>query len=330
MRTVLAVDGGNSKTDVALVAEDGTVLATGRGGGFLPQSAGVPAAADVVEEVVRQALGPLARALGTTVAAPYGDLMSAYLAGADLPREEEALREEFAARGFAPDVVVGNDTFALLRAGASGPWGVAVVCGAGINAVGVSPDGQVARFPALGKVSGDWGGGLGLAEEVLWHAIRAEDGRGGPTALAALVTEHFGTATVEEVALGLHFGELEQASLHGLTPGLFAVAAAGDPIARSLVERMAEEIVLLAEVCLRRLGLTETPTEVVLGGGVLRARDPLLSALLDERFTARAPQAKLVVADLPPIVGAALSGLDRMGAGEAAKARLRGGFGDTL
>ncbi|MFE3450164.1 N-acetylglucosamine kinase [Nonomuraea sp. NPDC059194] len=329
MRTVLAVDGGNSKTDVALVAEDGTVLATGRGGAFMPQSAGVSAAADVVEETVRQALDPLTRALGAPQAPPYADLMAAYLAGADLPAEEETLSDEFAARSFAGEVVVANDTFALLRAGASGPWGVAVVCGAGVNAVGVSPTGRIARFPALGKISGDWGGGLGLAEEVLWHAARAEDGRGGPTELAALVKEHYGTSTVEEVVLALHFGELEQARLHGLTPGLFRVAAAGDAIARSLVERMAEEIVVLAEVCLRRLDLLETPTEVVLGGGVLRARDPLLSELLDERFATRAPQAKVVVADVAPIVGAALNGLDRLGASEEAKARLRGHFGDT-
>ena len=31
--------------------------------------------------------------------------------------------------------------------------------GAGINGVGVGPDGAVVRFPALGAVSGDWGGG---------------------------------------------------------------------------------------------------------------------------------------------------------------------------
>ncbi|MFD1930374.1 N-acetylglucosamine kinase [Nonomuraea mangrovi] len=330
MRTVLAVDGGNSKTDVALVAEDGTVLATGRGGAFMPQSAGVSAAADVVEEAVRQALGPLTRALGTSEAPPYADLLAAYLAGADLPAEEETLSDEFAARSFAGEVVVGNDTFALLRAGASGPWGVAVVCGAGINAVGVSPTGQVARFPALGKISGDWGGGLGMAEEALWHAVRAEDGRGAHTELAALVKEHYGASTVEEVVLGLHFGDVDESSLHGLTPGLFRVAAAGDAIARSLVERMAEEIVVMAEVCLRRLELLETPTEVVLGGGVLRARHPMLSELLDERFAVRAPQAKPVVADVPPIVGAALSGLDRIGASEEAKTRLRAHFGDTL
>ncbi|NUR92173.1 MAG: ATPase, partial [Nonomuraea sp.] len=33
--------------------------------------------------------------------------------------------------------------------------------------------------------------------------------------------------------------------------------------------------------------------------------------------------AKIVVADLPPIVGAALNGLERLGASEAAKVRLR-------
>lgn len=320
MRTLLAVDGGNSKTDVVLVSEDGTILAEGRSGPFTPQSAGVGAAVDVVQEAVR-------RALGQAAAVPYADHLAAYLAGADLPVEEDTLRDEFAERGFAPDVVVANDTFALLRAGASGPSGVAVVCGAGINAAGVGPDGRVARFPALGRISGDWGGGLHMGEEVLWHAVRAEDGRGPATALTTLVKEHFGVAAVERLVLDLHFGEVGEAELQDLAPGLLAVAADGDPVARSLVERLAEEVTVLAEVCLRRLDLLETPVEVVLGGGVLRARDPLLMSLLDGAFALRAPRAKLLVADLPPIAGAALNGLDRMGAPDAAKARLRARYG---
>ena len=76
-------------------------------------------------------------------------------------------------------MVVRNDTFAILRAGVEEPRGVAVVCGAGINCVGMRPDGRVARFPALGRVSGDWGGGGGLFEEAMWRGARAEDGRGG-------------------------------------------------------------------------------------------------------------------------------------------------------
>ncbi|GAA3102345.1 N-acetylglucosamine kinase [Streptosporangium carneum] len=319
MRTVLAVDGGNSKTDVALVAEDGSVLATARGAAFQPQSAGVGVAIDAVGDAVRAMLGQDA-------ALPFADHVAAYVAGADLPVEEDALRDEIVARGYGGNVVVGNDTFALLRAGASGPAGVAVVCGAGINAVAVSPTGEVTRYPALGRLTGDWGGGYGLGEETLWSAIRSEDGRGPATALERAVREHFGASTVERVSLDIHFGDLPPGRLHELVPVLMAVAASGDAVARSIVTRMADEVTVLGVVALRRLDLLDTPMEVVLGGGVLTARDPLLNGLIEERFAEQAPRAKLVVADVPPIVGAALLGLDALDAAEEAKARLRAHF----
>ncbi|MFD9949078.1 N-acetylglucosamine kinase [Nonomuraea sp. NPDC059023] len=316
---ILAIDGGNSKTDVALVAADGRVLATARGGPFTPHTDGVPAAVATVLHTVRRA--------GITTSPA---LVAAFLAGADLPAEEEILAAEFALQGFSGRIVVRNDTFALLRAGASGPWGVAVVCGAGINAVGVSPTGRMARFPALGKMSGDWGGGQDVAEEMLWHAVRAEDGRGPATSLSTLVRRQFAVGSVEELVLDLHFGRIDPARVLELAPGLFTAAGSGDAVAASLVRRLAEEVVVMAEVCLRRLDLLETPTEVVLGGGMLTARDPLMTALLDGEFAGRAPRAKLLVADVPPIAGAALSGLDLLGATEEAKALLRAQYTPRL
>ncbi|MEO3811195.1 BadF/BadG/BcrA/BcrD ATPase family protein [Sphaerisporangium sp. B11E5] len=318
MRTVLAVDGGNSKTGLALVAEDGTVLATGSAGPFVPHSVGAAAAAEVVERAARVMLGG--------AAPPYADVMCAYLAGADFPAEEAALRAEFTARGCAKEVTVANDTFAVLRAGASRPWGVAVVCGAGMNAAGVSPTGETARFPALGRVSGDWGGGEDLAEEVLWHAVRAEDGRGPATALAGLVRSHFGVAGVTDLVLALHFGEMDRARLHELVPGLFAAAADGDATATALVERQATEVAVMAEVCLRRLDLLDTSAEVVLGGGVLTAGHRMMLGRIEARLAAAAPRADLVVAALPPVAGAALAGLDLLGAAESAGHRVRDHF----
>ena len=73
---------------------------------------------------------------------PVARHLAAYVAGADLPSEEEVLAAAFEAEGWAETVEVGNDVFALLRAGSSRGWGVAVVCGAGINCVGVGPDGR--------------------------------------------------------------------------------------------------------------------------------------------------------------------------------------------
>ncbi|MFD0664002.1 BadF/BadG/BcrA/BcrD ATPase family protein [Thermocatellispora tengchongensis] len=201
--------------------------------------------------------------------------------------------------------------------------GVAVVCGAGINAVGVSPTGAVARFPALGALSGDWGGGLTLGREALWHAVRAEDGRGPATALAGAVTDCFGARTVEEVVLALHFGEVPMDRLNDLSPWVFRVAAGGDATAVALVLRLAEEVTLFAEVAMRRLDLLDTPTEVVLGGGVLAAADPLLIGRIGELLALRAPQAKPLITGTPPIVGAALLGLDHLGAGEKAAEAVR-------
>ncbi|MFD8302947.1 N-acetylglucosamine kinase [Streptomyces sp. NPDC059690] len=315
---VLAVDAGNSKTDVAVVAADGTVLATARGGGFRPPVVGVEAAVDAVAAAVTAAF--------TASGVASVDHVSACLANADFPVEEEQLAAALHARGWGTSVEVRNDTFAILRAGVTEPRGVAVVCGAGINCVGMRPDGRTARFPALGRISGDWGGGWGLAEEALWHAARAEDGRGGPTALARTLPAHFGHPTMLALIEALHLETVAPARRHELTPVLFATAADGDPIARAIVDRLAEEVVTMATVALSRLGLLEEETPVLLGGGVLAAQHPQLNDGIRDLLSVRAPKAVPRVVTASPVLGAALLGLDRVGARAEVQERVRAHF----
>ncbi|MFE3764928.1 N-acetylglucosamine kinase [Streptomyces sp. NPDC059104] len=323
---VLAIDAGNSKTDVALIGADGSVLGTGRSGGFQPPRVGVEAAVDVLARAVAEAAG----AAGLRPGAPCADVVSACLANADLPVEERRLTAAVAARGWGARTEVRNDTFAILRAGLSGadlPRGVAVVCGAGINCVGMLPDGRTARFPALGVISGDWGGGGGLAEDAMWWAARAEDGRGGPTGLARALPAHFGLASMAALIEALHLGAVPRGRMHELVPVLFAVAAAGDPVASAIVERQAGEVVALATVALERLGLLREDVPVLLGGSVLAARHPQLNDRIGELLAARAPLARLSVVTAPPVLGAALLGLDSVDAPHGAHAKLRAHFG---
>ncbi|MGY3682759.1 N-acetylglucosamine kinase-like BadF-type ATPase [Streptomyces sp. TE33382] len=218
--SVVAIDAGNSKTDVALIGEDGSVLGTARGGGFQPPAVGVAAALDVVSEILDRAVAAAGGAVGNI------GHVSACLANADLPVEEAELTEALLARGWAGTVEVRNDTFAILRAGVDEPRGVAVVCGAGINCVGMVPDGRTARFPAIGRISGDWGGGSGIAEEAMWFAARAEDGRGEPTELVRTLPAHFGLDTMYALIEALHRGQVPYERRHELTPVLFATSAA--------------------------------------------------------------------------------------------------------
>jgi N-acetylglucosamine kinase-like BadF-type ATPase len=325
---VLAIDGGNSKTDVALVAYDGTVLAAVRGAGINPQDVGADQTALNLDALVRQAAG---QAGLRTPSAWIARHTVACLANADLPEEEAELSAAVQAQAWSPTATVVNDTFAILRSGLTDTdhphWGVAVVCGAGINCVGVAPDGRVTRFLALGTIAGDWGGGYFLGLEVLWHAARAEDGRGPDTVLSGYVTSHFGVERVEQVTIGLHQGKIPHDDLISLAPVLLRAADEGDSVARSLVDRQAGEVAVMAITAMRRMGLTGLATPVILGGGVITARNPRLMARITRQLAEAAPGAQVRVIEVPPVVGAALLGLDHVSAPPDAESRLRAAYG---
>jgi N-acetylglucosamine kinase-like BadF-type ATPase len=312
---ILALDGGNSKTDVVLVATDGTLLGSVRGGGINSQDAGAEPTVRALTDLVRRVTTDDVEILHTV----------ACLANADLPEEEEELAEAVRAAGWSATSTVVNDTFAILRAGLRDEphWGAAVVCGAGINAVGVAPDGRLTRFLALGQLTGDWGGGYGLGREVMWHAIRGEDGRGPLTALTESVRKFFDQDKVEDVAIGIHKGKIPKGDLNGLAPVLFRASASGDEVAQAIVDRLAGEISVLAITAMRRLELTTLATPVILGGGVITARDPRLLGGITRRLVEAAPRASLRVIDVPPVVGAALLALDHVEAPPEAEPRLR-------
>ena len=195
---VLAVDGGNSKTDVAIVDVRGAVLAAVRGPGSSPHYLGLDGSLQLVDGLIGQACDDAGIRSTTGQVAEFG---AWFMAGADLPAEERALHRAIDRLGRTTRNSVANDTFAILRAGADEGWGVAVVVGAGINCVGRSPDGHSARFPALGQITGDWGGGFDIGMAALGGGVRSEDGRAGPTRLRRDVAEHFERRRATDVAI---------------------------------------------------------------------------------------------------------------------------------
>ena len=321
---VLAVDGGNSKTDLALVRTTGQVLALVRGPQSSPQHVGVDGCLDVLESLLALASRD-AELNGNQPVADIGELL---LAGVDFPLEEEELYAAAAGRRLAARIAVGNDTFAVLRAGTENGWGVAVVCGTGINCVGVAPDGRHARFPALGTVTGDWGGGGDVGRAAVFAAARSEDGRGPKTVLEQAVPEHFGLHSPIELAEAVHRGRIDLQPTE-LAPLVLATAPS-DRVAAEILEHLADEIVALVRVALERLALTQESVEVLLGGGLFLSGSELLFHEVEERLAAVAPKAKPHATDSPPIVGAALLGLDELSAGAAAQARLRRELGEAF
>jgi N-acetylglucosamine kinase-like BadF-type ATPase len=175
-------------------------------------------------------------------------------------------------------------------------------------------------------MSGDWGGGGDLGTEALWWAVRAEDGRGPATELCTAVPAYFGLARALDVTIGRYLEKISYEDLYGLVPVIFEVAGHGDRVACELLLRQADEICVMIGTAARRLGLTGTAVPVVLGGSILAARNPLLTESVMERLAARLPLAVPRIVDVPPVAGAALLGLDYVGAAPSAEQRLRASY----
>jgi N-acetylglucosamine kinase-like BadF-type ATPase len=318
-RVVVAVDGGNSKTDLALVRGDGSVLSLVRGPLSSPHHIGLDGSLAVLGELWERAT---TEANLTRTNGPIAAVGRLCMAGVDFPIEERALQERIAALGWAKHTSVANDTYAVLRAGTDHGWGVGLVCGAGINCVAVAPDGREVRFSALGEITGDWGGGHDIGLAALSCAARSADGRGPKTTLEQKVPAYFGLDTPDAVAEAIHLRSLDARRVIELPPLVFAEAA-HDAVAAEIVEHLVQEIVAFVRASLTRLELTQEHVQVALGGGVARNLDERAIEQIEAELHGVGPRIELRPTSAPPVLGAALSALDELGAGADAQARVR-------
>jgi N-acetylglucosamine kinase-like BadF-type ATPase len=318
---VLALDGGSTKTDALLVAADGTVLGRSRAGPSNHQLVGLDGAIDALGGAIAAALDDAGI---NEPPFPLCELGVYCLAGLDLPVDEEHLAPAIALRGWTGTDLLRNDTFAVSRAGTTSSWGIGVVCGTGLNCAGIGPDGASVRFPALAELSGDFApGGSWLGIRALGLALRAGDGRGAPTILSARVPAHFQLEDAEAVLTGVYTGGIGYARLFELARVLLDAAADGDLPSRQAADILADEVASFVGAAITRLGLTDAAVEVVLGGGIFDTSDTGFHDRVAMGIRAVAPGAILLRLTAPPVLGAALLGLDALGADDRAKERLR-------
>jgi N-acetylglucosamine kinase-like BadF-type ATPase len=156
----------------------------------------------------------------------------------------------------------------------------------------------------------------------MFAAARSADGRGRRTVLADTVPAHFALSDPLELARAVHVGQIPEARLGELARVVIA-ASDEDSVAAGIVGRLADEVTAFARAALRRLELTGEDPDVILGGRLLRALPPEVIETIAQGIGPVAPNARVFVTSSEPIVGAALLGLDALGADTSAITRAR-------
>jgi N-acetylglucosamine kinase-like BadF-type ATPase len=302
---LLGVDGGNTKTIALAVRTDGTVVGVGTGGCADIHNAHSP----------DHGLAEIVRASSTALEAAEaraGDLAAAAfsLAGADWPEDFDFLRAGLAERlELAAKPLVVNDAIGAIRSGTDDGVGVAAVCGTG---------GAIGARNARGEVFhlGFWPDGTGaftLGSDGLAAVWRAAIGVGPATSLTARALDRWDCP--DPISL-LHsftrIGGLDDSSgeRSRFAETVIDEAAAGDAVARDIVERAGRHLGDYARVCAAETGQLGSPFPLVLTGGVLRHPSPLLR----DSILARVPGAVPVDPVVEPVAGAVLLAADLAGA----------------
>ena len=300
---LLGVDGGGTKTAALLIDSRGQALGWGLARGSNYHIVGLDGAFAEVKQAVDAALQGRSP-----------DAACFCMAAADMPHDFAQLHARFDGMKLGCPLSIRNDAMGIFRAGSRFPYGVGVVCGTGFNAGGISKTGQEFRFPALGDITGDRAGAGDLAVQALGMAFRAWDGRGEPTMLAEAFLKALDAPDFETLAERWVRRELTYEQVKRLTPLVFEVSEAGDPVAQNLIREQGIELGTAANAILRRLDLIDEDCDVVLGGSVSYGKGSLLMNTVTEVVHRVAPKAMVKRLDVPPVAGAALLAADSIGA----------------
>ena len=131
------------------------------------------------------------------------------------------------------------------------------------------------------------------------------------TLLTARVLAAFDLESVDGLLLAYQRGRLSR-PLKDICPILFATASQGDEVARNVISTFARDVSRYMLAGIRKYQLQETEIEIVLSGGVFKARSSLLLNTIASEIHQVAPKARMIEALYEPVVGAALLVLDEI------------------
>jgi N-acetylglucosamine kinase-like BadF-type ATPase len=259
----LCVDGGQTKTAVALLEEDGTRIQA-----WQTRPLTTPSKPDAVDNL-RLMVSELAEELRRRLASSGSDLpkiacfsLSGYLEGDELvpsivSQEMRRTLPETEKIQTVPDYV-GN-----WAAATRGEPGIVVISGGGAVAYGRTASGDSLRVGGWGHLLGDEGSGYWIGLEAIKTALRSWAGVIPKTALEARVMETLGAEDDRQVLSRVYSGSLSEAEIAGLVLLVASLARNGDESADRIIEEAAYYLVSMADAVLKRLG--ELP--IYLSGG---------------------------------------------------------------
>lgn len=294
----LGVDGGGTKTHIALMDQAGKIVGEGVAGASNPLRVGVENAVGNIVKAINNAcdISELSR----------GDIVSATLGLAGVRRADikKIVAESFRKRLPIKKIQVVTDAEIALFGTTLGKAGLVIIAGTGSVCIGIDEKGKLALAGGWGPLAGDEGGGAGIAKRALQAIAKASDGRGKPTALSGVASKYFRAAKTEDLIVVIYSPQTDNAKLAGFAREVSETALNGDEVAVEIMQEAGFELGLAAVAVIERLKLQKRKFPIGHVGSVFNTGELLTKTLL-ETIHKIAPKAYLTEPKLIPAYAAA-------------------------
>jgi N-acetylglucosamine kinase-like BadF-type ATPase len=304
MRYFLGVDVGATKTHALIADETGQACALGEAGPGNHEGVGYDGLTAALQAATSEVLRRAGISAVQIAGAGFG------VAGYDWPSERVPTLQAIGALGLNAPVEAVNDAVIGILAGAAKGWGLAVVSGTGCNCWGLDRSRRTGQNTGMGWWMGEAAGASELVEEAVRWVARDWSRRGPRTALSQAFVEFAGARDIADLLEGITLYRYAVGA--NAAPIVFQVAAAGDAVARQIIEWGGRELGSLAIGVIRQLGFETLAFDVVLVGSLFGG-GPLLTEPMFQTVHAVAPGARFVRLTATPVVGGVLLGMEQAG-----------------
>ena len=284
----LGIDGGGTKTELALSNPEGKIVSRLFMDGCNPNTVGIERTKRIIEDGIIQACKDVPLSSAVVYAGIAGCASEIY---AD---EIKTMLEKMSFAAFD----VGSDNNNIVAAGLGNNEGITMILGTGICSYVVKKE-ETKRIAGWGYLFDNGGSAFHIGRDAINAYFSAYDGTGEETTLVQRIKQTFGYSN-EELLKYLYSGGNKLVSSYAMY--VFEEAEKGDKVSVSILKKHIAEIARLIRASLSHFSDYDKKIPVILGGG-LTNQALLLPYLLDE-LGDDIKSCSIQVLDVPPVNGA--------------------------
>lgn len=278
---LLAIDGGGTKTIVAIADNHGKILSMSKGGASNYQVVGKQNAAETLIQLIKSTINNLENADVIFQRAVFA------LAGIDTQKDkanvEEIVKKVIeGSRIQVREVIVENDALSVLLGTTNHSPGALLISGTGSVAYAYDGKGKCVRVGGWGHIAGDEGSGYWIGKQAISSVLKMYDGREPESILSELVLKHLGFKSLEQLYNWIYSSRYSVHDVGSLSVTVEHACNTGDEISKDILNRAVSELYSMIITAIKKAGISDMPFKLMMQGGVLQNSEYIKNKLANK------------------------------------------------